>query len=67
MQARVKTDAQIQAMRDGGRIIATIYEDLKNYVHAGMSKKVLMRGLRVKLFVMGRSLLIKPVKSIFRQ
>lgn len=39
MQARVKTDAQIQAMRDGGRIIATIYEDLKNYVHAGMSEK----------------------------
>lgn len=39
MQARLKTDAQIQAMRDGGKIIATIYEDLKKYVHAGMSEK----------------------------
>lgn len=39
MQTRVKTEAQIQAMRDGGRIIATIYEDLKSYVHAGMSEK----------------------------
>lgn len=39
MQTRVKTEAQIQAMRDGGKIIATIYEDLKSYVHAGMSEK----------------------------
>lgn len=32
-----KTNEQIQAMREGGKIIATIYAELKNYVHAGMT------------------------------
>lgn len=32
-----KTKEQIQAMREGGKIIATIYAELKNYVHAGMT------------------------------
>ncbi len=39
MQARLKTEAEIQAMRDGGKIIATIYRDLQGYVHAGMTEK----------------------------
>lgn len=38
MQTGVKTDEQIQAMREGGRILATIYRDLKDYVHAGMTE-----------------------------
>lgn len=38
MQAGVKTPAQIEAMREGGKILATIYDDLKKYVHAGMSE-----------------------------
>ncbi len=38
MQTGIKTDAQIQAMREGGRIIATIYQDLKQYVQPGMSE-----------------------------
>lgn len=38
MQTGVKTDEQIQAMREGGKILATIYRDLKNYVHAGMTE-----------------------------
>ena len=38
MQTGVKTEAQIQAMRECGKILATIYRDLKNYVHAGMSE-----------------------------
>lgn len=32
-----KSPAQIEAMREGGKILATIYADLKKYVHAGMS------------------------------
>jgi methionyl aminopeptidase len=32
-----KSNEQIQAMREGGKILATIYADLKAYVHAGMS------------------------------
>ena len=38
MQTGLKTDAQIQAMREGGKILATIYRDLKEYVHAGMTE-----------------------------
>lgn len=33
-----KTPAQIQAMRDGGKILATILADLRNYVQPGMSE-----------------------------
>jgi len=33
-----KTPAQIQAMREGGKILATIYDGLKKHVHAGMSE-----------------------------
>lgn len=38
MQTGLKTPEQLQAMRDGGKILATIYRDLKAYVHAGMSE-----------------------------
>ncbi len=33
-----KTDDEIQAMREGGKILATILQDLKNYVQAGMTE-----------------------------
>jgi methionyl aminopeptidase len=33
-----KTNDQIQAMREGGKILATIYRDLKSYVQPGMSE-----------------------------
>lgn len=39
MQTGVKTAAQIQAMRDGGKILATIYDGLKKQVRAGMSER----------------------------
>lgn len=38
MQARLKTPAEIQAMREGGKILATIYEGLRNHVVVGMSE-----------------------------
>ncbi len=38
MQTGIKTPAQIQAMREGGKILATIYDGLKKYVHAGMTE-----------------------------
>ncbi len=34
-----KTSAQIEAMREGGKLLAGIYSELKKYVHAGMSEK----------------------------
>jgi methionyl aminopeptidase len=38
MQTGVKTPAQFEAMREGGKLLATIYEGLKKYVHVGMSE-----------------------------
>jgi methionyl aminopeptidase len=40
MTQQKKTPEQIVAMREGGKILATIYEKLKQYVHAGMSEKM---------------------------
>lgn len=34
-----KTTEQIQAMREGGKILATIFREIRDYVHAGMSEK----------------------------
>jgi methionyl aminopeptidase len=34
-----KTPAQIEAMREGGKLLATIYNGLKKVVHAGMSER----------------------------
>lgn len=38
MRTNLKTDSQIQAMREGGKILATILADLKKYVQPGMSE-----------------------------
>lgn len=38
MQTGVKTSAQIQAMREGGKILATIYDGLKKRVRVGMTE-----------------------------
>lgn len=38
MQTGLKTDAQIAAMRECGRLLATIFDGLKKVVHAGMSE-----------------------------
>lgn len=35
----VKTPEQIDAMREGGKIIARIFDDIKKFVHAGMTEK----------------------------
>lgn len=36
---RLKTPEQLQAMRDGGRILATIFSEIRQFVHAGMSER----------------------------
>jgi len=38
MQARLKTVTEIEAMREGGKILATIYEGLKKQIVVGMSE-----------------------------
>ena len=39
MTQPAKTLAQIEAMREGGKILAQIFEDIRGFVHAGMSGK----------------------------
>lgn len=34
-----KTPAQIDAMREGGKILARIFDDIRGFVHAGISEK----------------------------
>lgn len=38
---KLKTPAEIQAMRDGGKILAQLFEDLKKEIKAGVSEKEL--------------------------
>lgn len=38
MQTGIKTPAQIEAMREGGKLLASIYDGLKKYVTVGMSE-----------------------------
>jgi methionyl aminopeptidase len=38
MQTGIKTTAQLQAMREGGKLLATIYDGLKKQIRAGMSE-----------------------------
>ncbi|HTK39814.1 MAG TPA: type I methionyl aminopeptidase [Patescibacteria group bacterium] len=40
-----KTSEQIEAMREGGKLLARIFDDIRGYVHAGMT------GLEVDAFV----------------
>lgn len=39
MAQPVKTSAQIEAMREGGKLLATIFDGLKKYVQVGMSER----------------------------
>lgn len=41
MSSQVKTEAQIQAMRDGGKILAGIFRDLREQVKPGVSERQL--------------------------
>jgi methionyl aminopeptidase len=38
---RQKTAAELQAMRDGGRLLATFFQNLRAYVSAGMSERAI--------------------------
>ena len=41
MQTGVKTEAQIQAMREGGKLLAQLFDGLRRQVHAGVSEREL--------------------------
>lgn len=41
MPSRVKTTSEIQAMREGGKLLATVFEGIRNQVQADISEKEL--------------------------
>lgn len=48
-----KTDAEIEAMREGGKLLATIFDSLKKYVTAGMSELEIDAWLEREIKAMG--------------
>ena len=48
MSQPTKTPAEIEAMRQGGKILAQIFDDIRGFVHAGMS------GIEIDEFVGGK-------------
>lgn len=50
---RIKTDAEIQAMREGGKLLATIFEGLKKQIHAGVSERELDDWVTKEIIALG--------------
>lgn len=65
MQSGVKTDAQIQAMREGGKILATIYDGLKKQVHAGVSELELDAWVEKEIIRLGATATYKTSEVNF--
>lgn len=55
MQTGVKSHAQIEAMREGGKLLATIFEGLRNQVHAGVSERDLDAWVAREIVRLGAS------------
>ena len=53
MPQPTKTDAQIQAMREGGKILATVFEGLKKYVQPGMTGIDVDKWVEAEIFRLG--------------
>lgn len=50
-----KTPEQLQAMREGGKIIARIFDDIRSYVHEGVSEKQTNDFVAAKIVEYGAS------------
>ena len=53
MFGRVKTDADIEAMREGGKILAAIFDGLKKQVKAGVSERELDAWVAKEISALG--------------
>lgn len=53
MMNKVKTDAEIAAMRTGGKMLATVLETLRQQIKAGMTTKELADIARSKIAELG--------------
>lgn len=53
MFGRIKTEAEIQAMREGGKILATIFDGLKKQVNVGVSEQELDDWVTREIIALG--------------
>ena len=53
MYTRIKTTAEIDAMRTGGKMLATVLVGLKGYMQSGMSTKDLAEFAKKELHALG--------------
>lgn len=51
----IKTSAQLDAMRAGGKILARIFDDIRGFVHAGMTEKQVDEFVASKIAEYGAS------------
>lgn len=50
---RAKTAAEIEAMREGGKLLATIFDGLKKQIHAGVSERELDDWVTKEIIALG--------------
>ena len=50
---RVKTNAEIEAMREGGKLLATIFDGLRKQIHAGVSERELDDWVTKEIIALG--------------
>ncbi len=60
-----KTQSQIDAMREGGKILAHIFEDIKGYIHAGMTERDVDKFVDEKIKEYGASATYKTPEVNF--
>ena len=65
MFGRIKTDDEIQAMRDGGKLLATIFEGLKKQVRAGVSELELDDWVAKEIIALGAEATYKTTEVNF--
>lgn len=53
MFGRVKTADELQAMRDGGKLLATIFDGLRQQVHAGVTERELDNWVLREIIALG--------------
>lgn len=61
----VKTPEQIEAMRDGGKILAQIFDDIRGYVHAGQTEQQIDQFVAQKITEYGSSATYKTSEVNF--
>lgn len=65
MQTGIKTTAQIEAMREGGKLLATIFEGLKKQVYAGISELELDAWVEKEIKALGATATYKTPEVKF--